>query len=334
MKTKLLEIKNLKTYFFVEEGIIQAVDGISFDIFKGETLGLVGESGCGKSVTAHSILRLISGPPGKIENGKILFEGEDLITLPMKRMRKIRGYKIGIVFQEPMTSLNPVFTIGNQVMESVKEHLKKNRKEAREMTVEILKKVGIPSPEKRFNDYPHTMSGGMLQRVLIAMAIVCKPLLLIADEPTTALDVTIQAQIVELLQSLQEEYHLSILFITHDLGIVAEVSQRVVVMYAGKIIEIAEVKELFANPKHPYTEGLLNSVPSLDSTDKKLTPISGTVPSPLDFPKGCRFHPRCLYAMDICNKSEPALKEVFSDHRAACWLNEKEKTQGPIKGFG
>ncbi len=323
MKNKLLEIKNLKTFFQTDKGIIPAVDDISFDIYKGETLGLVGESGCGKSVTAHSIMGLIPEPTGKIEGGQILFLKEDLISLPIKKMREIRGGKIGIVFQDPMTSLNPVFTIGNQVMESVSLHLNKNKKEARKITIEILKKVGIPSPESRVNDYPHQLSGGMQQRVLIAMAIVCKPLLLVADEPTTALDVTIQAQILELLNKLQEEYDLSILFITHDLGVVAEVAQRVVVMYAGKIAEIAEIKELFINPNHPYTKGLLNSIPRLDSLDQKLIPIPGTVPSPFNFPKGCRFHPRCPYCMEICKKSEPELIIISQNHQSACWLNVK-----------
>lgn len=325
MKDKLLEIQNLKTYFYTGNGMVPAVDNISFDIYRGETLGLVGESGCGKSVTAHSILRLVPDPPGKIEGGKILFLGEDLVSTPIKRMREVRGNKIGIVFQEPMTSLNPVFTVGNQVMESVKIHLKKSNKEAREMTIEMLRKTGIPAPEKRIDDYPHQMSGGMKQRVLIAMAIICKPLLLIADEPTTALDVTIQAQILDLLRNLQEEYHLSILFITHDLGIVAETAQRVAVMYAGKIVEISEVIDIFANPKHPYTEGLLNSIPKLDRSDQKLIPIPGVVPSPLDFPEGCRFHPRCSHTMDICRKKEPELIEVLPGHKSACWLNEKEK---------
>lgn len=323
MKEKLLEIRNLKISFYSNEGTVPAVDDVSFEIYKGETLGLVGESGCGKSVTAHSILRLIPEPPGKVERGEIFFRGEDICLISSEKMRKIRGNKIGLVFQEPMTSLNPVFTIGNQVMESVILHLKKNKKEAIEITIEILKKVGIPSPEKRMHDYPHQMSGGMKQRVLIAMAIACNPLLLIADEPTTALDVTIQAQILDLLRKLQEEYSLSILFITHDLGVVAEMAQRVAVMYAGKIVEIAKINELFANPKHPYTVGLFRSIPKLDNSTQQLHPIPGAVPSPLNFPEGCRFHPRCPHTIDICRKQEPELSEILQDHKAACWLNEK-----------
>lgn len=321
---KLVEIKNLKTYFFTDDGVVTSVDDVSYDIYKGETLGLVGESGCGKSVTAMSILRLIPIPPGRIVGGEVLFHGSDLTKISEPEMRKIRGNKIAMIFQEPMTSLNPVYTVGDQIMEAISLHLGKSSEEARKMAIEVLDKVGIPSPEQRIDVYPHQMSGGMKQRVMIAMALVCNPELIIADEPTTALDVTIQAQILDLLRYLQEDYRTSILLITHDLGVIAEMAQRVVVMYASKIVEQAEVRELFANPRHPYTEGLFNSLPRIEGDHSRLKPIQGVVPNPLDFPKGCKFHNRCEYVMERCKTDEPALIEVGKDHFAACWLNEME----------
>ncbi len=320
-KEKLVEIRDLRTYFFTDAGVVTSVDGVSYDIYKGETLGLVGESGCGKSVTALSIMRLVPDPPGKIVNGEILFKGQDLTGFTNKEMRKIRGNQIGMMFQEPMTSLNPVYTVGDQIIEAITLHLGKTYDEARELAINVLRVVGIPSPEQRVDEYPHQLSGGMKQRVMIAMSLVCKPDLVIADEPTTALDVTIQAQILDLLRYLQKKYGMSILLITHDLGVVAELAHRVVVMYASKVIEQADVKELFANPLHPYTVGLFKSIPKLDGDQKELEPITGVVPNPLDFPDGCHFHPRCPQAMAKCRQEEPPLIEVKPDHLSACWLN-------------
>ncbi len=322
---KVLEIKNLHTYFHTDEGVVKSVNDVSYFVRMGETLGVVGESGCGKSVTAKSILRLIPSPPGKIEKGQILFHGKDLTKISYEELRTIRGNKIAMIFQEPMTSLNPVYTVGEQIIESIEQHLDKTYDEARQMAIKILGKVGIPSPEKRIDVYPHQMSGGMKQRVMIAMALVCNPELLIADEPTTALDVTIQAQILELLQALQKEFNTAIILITHDLGVIAEMAHRVVVMYASKIVESAEVKELFANPKHPYTVGLFNSIPKIGKEDERLVPIRGMVPNPLDFPKGCKFNNRCDHVMPKCKEKEPQLKEVRPGHWAACWLNEGER---------
>lgn len=319
----LVSIRNLKTYFFTDDGVVKSVDDVTFNIGRGETLGLVGESGCGKSVTAMSILRLIPDPPGRIVGGQILFHEKDLTRVTDEEIRKIRGNKIAMIFQEPMTSLNPVYTVGDQIMESIVLHLGKSYQEAREMAIGVLGKVGIPAPDLRVDVYPHQMSGGMKQRVMIGMALVCNPELLIADEPTTALDVTIQAQILDLLRSLQEEYKTSILLITHDLGVIAEMAHRVVVMYASKVVEIAEVTELFGNPKHPYTIGLFNSIPKIDAEEKRLQPIQGVVPNPLDFPKGCKFHPRCDQVMDRCGIDEPELILVSPDHWARCWLNVK-----------
>lgn len=316
---KLVDIRDLATYFYTDDGIVKSVDGVSFDILKGETLGLVGESGCGKSVTALSILRLIPEPPGKIVQGQIIFEGKDLVKLPLPEMREIRGNRIGMIFQEPMTSLNPVYTVGDQIQESISLHLGKNYYEARDLTIEMLKRVGIPSSEKRVDEYPHQMSGGMKQRVMIAMALVCNPKLLIADEPTTALDVTIQAQVLDLLRSLQMQSGMSILLITHDLGVVAEMAHRVVVMYASKIVEMASVEELFGHPVHPYTVGLFESLPSVAGSSKTLKPIPGVVPNPLEFPPGCKFHPRCSNAFDRCHVEEPTLEEVSPGHYSACW---------------
>lgn len=321
-KEKLLEIKNLKTFFYTDEGVVKSVNDVSFFIRKGETLGVVGESGCGKSVTAMSVLRLIPQPPGKIVSGQILFKGKDLTKISDHEMRSIRGNRIAMIFQEPMTSLNPVYTVGDQIIEAIQLHMDKTYEEARKMTISMLEKVGIPSPETRVDVYPHQMSGGMKQRVMIAMALVCNPELLIADEPTTALDVTIQAQILDLLVKLQKDFGTAIMMITHDLGVIAELAHRVVVMYASKVVETAEVKELFSNPKHPYTIGLFNSIPKLGKDSERLVPIKGMVPNPLDFPAGCKFNNRCAFAMEKCKNIEPELKEIAPGHWSACWLND------------
>ncbi len=319
MSEKLLSVRDLRTYFYTEDGVVPAVDGVSFDLEKGGTLGIVGESGCGKSVTSLSIMRLIPSPPGKIVSGEIIFEGRDLVKLSEAEMRKIRGNEISMIFQEPMTSLNPVFTVGNQIMEAIMLHQKLDKAAAREKAIEMLSLVGIPSPERRIDEYPHQMSGGMRQRVMIAMALSCNPKLLIADEPTTALDVTIQAQILDLMRELQEELGTAIIMITHDLGVIAELVERVVVMYTGVIVESADTKTIFANPQHPYTQGLLGSIPRLDSNVKRLQAIPGTVPTPGNFPKGCGFHPRCPYAKDICEAKRPPAFEVEPGHYSACW---------------
>ena len=315
----LLEVCDLQTHFFTDRGVAKAVDGVTFSVNAGETLCLVGESGCGKSVTSLSILRLVS-PPGRIVGGSIRFDGKDLLALSKEEMRQIRGNQISMIFQEPMSSLNPVFTVGNQIGEAIRLHQKVSKAEARNRTIEMLRKVQIPSAETRVDSYPHEMSGGMLQRVMIAMALACNPKLLIADEPTTALDVTVQAQILELLAQLQQEFKMALLLITHDLGIVAEVAKNVAVMYAGKIVEHAEAKELFAHPSHPYTLGLFNSLPSRGKQNQKLAVIPGNVPSPLEFPSGCKFHPRCPFVVDHCRIEEPALGKVSPDHRSACFF--------------
>ena len=314
----LLDIRNLRTHFFTDDGVVKAVDGVSFPIYKGKTLGVVGESGCGKSVTALSTMRLVA-PPGRIVEGEILFEGTDLTKLPEDQMRSIRGHKISMIFQEPMTSLNPVFTIGYQIMEAVQLHLGKNKAEARAHTIQMLEKVRIPAASTRVDEYPHQMSGGMRQRVMIAMALACNPKLLIADEPTTALDVTIQAQILDLMRDLQKEFGMSIMIITHDLGVVAELADYVAVMYASKVAEFAPVHELFKNPLHPYTLGLFRSRPSLATKrTEKLNVIAGTVPNPLRFPTGCKFHPRCPLAIERCKTVEPQLRELRPGHWVAC----------------
>ena len=321
----LIEVKGLKTHFFTDEGVSPAVDGVDYSVKKGETLGVVGESGCGKSVTALSILRLIPEPPGKIVAGDIIFEGQSLLKLTPEEMRKIRGNKISMIFQEPMTSLNPVYTIGNQISEALKLHQGLTNKEALDRSVEMLKLVGIPSPARRVNEYPHQLSGGMRQRAMIAMALSCNPSLLIADEPSTALDVTIQAQILDLMVSLKEELNTAIILITHDLGVVAESAARVVVMYAGKIVEEADVFQIFEDPLHPYTEGLLQSIPRIDLSAKKkqrLKEIKGVVPIPSQLPKGCHFHPRCPRVMDICTKEAPELTLQKDSHKVRCWLYE------------
>ena len=315
----LLEVNELQTHFFTERGVAKAVDGVTFSVNAGETLCLVGESGCGKSVTALSILRLVT-PPGRIVGGGIRFDGRDLLALSKDEMRQIRGNQISMIFQEPMTSLNPVFTVGNQIAEAIRLHQRVSKAEARNRTIEMLRKVQISSPETRVDDYPHQMSGGMLQRVMIAMALACNPKLLIADEPTTALDVTVQAQILELLAQLRQEFKMAVLLITHDLGIVAEVADHVAVMYAGKIVEHATAMDLFARPSHPYTLGLFNSLPSRVKPDQKLAVIPGNVPSPLEFPTGCKFHPRCPFAVDRCRAEEPPLAEVSAGHRSACFF--------------
>jgi len=317
----LLELDNLKVHFHSSDGLARAVDGVSWSMGEGEALGLVGESGCGKTVTSLAILKLIQ-KPGVIAGGKMLFEGEDLVPLPEERMRKIRGNRIAMIFQEPMTALNPVFTVGNQIGEAVAIHKNAGRKEARDKAIEMLGKVGIPSPEKRVDDYPHQLSGGMRQRAMIAMALSCDPRLLIADEPTTALDVTIQAQILDLMTQIKDSYKASILLITHNLGVVAQTCARVVVMYAGKVAEMAETKTLFSNPAHPYTRGLMESIPTGRSAGSKarLKEIKGQVPGLRSLPDGCYFHPRCPQAMPVCREKEPEMKTLPSGSRAACWL--------------
>ena len=321
----LLHVKDLRTHFFTDRGVARAVDGVNVDVSRGQTVALVGESGCGKTVTALSIMRLVPDPPGRIVAGKAIFDGRDLLTLSEREMRKVRGKEIAMIFQEPMSSLNPVFRVGDQVAEAILLHQKVGRKEARERTIELFVKVGIPAPEKRVDEYPHQMSGGMCQRVMIAMALSCNPALLIADEPTTALDVTIQAQILALLRQLQKEFQMSVLLITHDLGIVAETADYVAVMYASKIVEWGSCTGLFRDPLHPYTVGLFRSLPALQGERKRLHVIPGTVPSPLDFPSGCKFHPRCPIAEDRCTTDEPELQDIVDGRRAACWFAGKEK---------
>ncbi len=316
----LLRIENLQTYFYVKGQVAKAVDDVSLTIPAGETLGLVGESGCGKSVTAHSIIQLIPDPPGKIVGGRIEFEGQNLLELPEDQMRRIRGNRISMIFQEPMTSLNPVFTVGDQVGEVMRLHQKLSRTEARARTVEMFTLVGIPAPETRLDDYPHQMSGGMRQRVMIAMALACNPRLMIADEPTTALDVTIQAQILDLMNQLKTETGASILFITHDLGVIAEMAQRVAVMYAGKMVEFADVRTLFAEPRHPYTVGLMASIPVLGhkTAQGRLSTIKGTVPSLFSLPRGCAFSDRCPDVFDDCRQINPDMYTVGANHIARC----------------
>ena len=323
MNNHLLEIQGLKTYFHLETGVAKAVDDVSFYIDSGETLGLVGESGCGKSVTSLSVMRLVPTPPGQIEAGKILFRGNDLLKLSEPQMRSVRGNEIAMIFQEPMTSLNPVFTIGSQIMEAVRLHQSVGHAEARDRTIEMLRLVNISSPEQRVDEYPHQLSGGMRQRVMIAMALSCNPEVLIADEPTTALDVTIQAQIMELLASLQDELSMTILLITHDLGVVAETTHRMSVMYAGVIVEEGTTDSVFKAPAHPYTYGLIESVPRLDVKQERLPVISGTVPDPADLPRGCPFNPRCRLADDRCRTEFPGLESVGPGHAARCFYSDK-----------
>ena len=320
----LLKIRGLHTYFFTDEGVAKAVDGVDLELEEGGTLGVVGESGCGKSVTALSIMRLIPDPPGKIVKGEITFNGIDLLNLSEAEMRKIRGRSISMIFQEPMTSLNPVFQIGDQISEVLRLHEGMSRKEAWNRSIEMLKLVGIPAPERRVSEYPHQLSGGMRQRAMIAMALACTPKLMIADEPTTALDVTIQAQILELMNSLQKEKGMSLILITHNLGVIAETARQVAVMYAGRIVEYTNVRSIFTAPKHPYTQGLLKSIPRLDEhhgRKEKLETIPGLVPSLLDLPVGCKFSNRCKHVFDRCVE-EPPLLEPVSGHLVRCWLHE------------
>ncbi|MGH7382753.1 MAG: ABC transporter ATP-binding protein [Candidatus Methylomirabilales bacterium] len=318
----LLTIQDLQTHFFTGEGVVRAVDGVTLSVRPGETLGLVGESGCGKTVTALSILRLVPDPPGRIVGGTICFDGRDLLRLPEKEMRSIRGCAISMIFQEPMTSLNPVFTVGEQVAEGIRHHQKVSRREAWDRAVEGLRRVKIPDPARRAYEYPHQLSGGLRQRVMIAMALALGPRLLIADEPTTALDVTIQAQIVELLMGLQEEMQMAVILITHDLGVIAETADRVVVMYAGRVVEEASAEQLFETPLHPYTQGLLESLPTLETgkRHRRLTAIPGLIPNLLDLPTGCKFAPRCPKVIGDCWPTEPELREIRPGHWARCIL--------------
>jgi oligopeptide/dipeptide ABC transporter ATP-binding protein len=316
----LLRVEDLRTSFHTDEGTAKAVDGVSFVVAEQETLGIVGESGCGKSVTALSILRLIPDPPGRIEGGNVEFQGRDLLDLTEKEMRRIRGNEIAMIFQEPMTSLNPVYTVGEQISEVLRLHRGVTRAEAEERAVEMLRRVRIPDPEQRVEEYPHQLSGGQRQRVMIAMALACDPALLIADEPTTALDVTVQAQILDLLRELQNEFGMAIMLITHDLGVIAEMAHRVVVMYAGVVVESGTVEQIFDGPNHPYTEGLKAAIPKLGEKVERLATIPGTVPSPYEEIVGCPFQNRCPYVMDVCRREFPRLYAVGAGHEARCFL--------------
>jgi peptide/nickel transport system ATP-binding protein len=323
---EILEIKNLKTYFFKKDQALPAVDGVDLTIKKGETLAVVGESGCGKSMTSLSIMRLVPGPGGRIVDGQIFYNGTDLLTLSEEEMCEVRGNEIAMIFQEPMTSLNPVLTIGDQLTETLRLHLKMSRSEAWEKATELLKLVGFARAKQIMDDHPHRLSGGMRQRVMIAMAMACNPKLLIADEPTTALDVTIQAQILELMKDVRDKFETSILLITHDLGVVAEMADRVVVMYAGKVVEEGTVGEIFESPQHPYTKGLLASIPSLEEKKERLYSIKGNVPLASEMPNGCRFAPRCEYVMERCLSDLPELTETKPGHLSRCFLNEEGET--------
>ncbi|MGH7549801.1 MAG: ABC transporter ATP-binding protein [Gemmatimonadota bacterium] len=316
----LLRVEDLRTVFHTEEGTAKAVDGVSFEIAEQETLGIVGESGCGKSVTALSILRLIPDPPGRIEGGRVVFQNRDLLSISEKEMRRIRGNEIAMIFQEPMTSLNPVYTIGEQIGEVLRLHRGMSRGEAEERSIEMLRRVRIPDPEQRVEEYPHQLSGGQRQRIMIAMALACDPALLIADEPTTALDVTVQAQILDLLRQLQNEFGMAIMLITHDLGVIAETAHRVVVMYAGIVAEMGTVEQIFDGPNHPYTEGLKAAIPKLGEKVERLATIPGTVPSPYEEIVGCPFQNRCPYVMDICRREFPRLYQLAPGHEARCFL--------------
>ena len=320
MNNNILEIKHLKTYFFTSRGVVKAVDDISFGLRKGETLCLVGESGCGKTATALSVLRLIDSPPGKIVNGEILYHGEDLLQCSSARLRQIRGNRIAMIFQDPQTSLNPVFTVGDQIAEQVKLHLGLNHRQAMERTLCLMDQVGIPRTRERVKDYPHQFSGGMRQRVMIAAALSCNPEILIADEPTTALDATIKTQILDIFQELQQERNMSILFITHDLGTVAGIADRIVVMYGGKLAEAGTTLDIFDDPKHPYTRGLINCLPDISTRRDRLTPIPGMIPSLIDPPEGCIFNPRCERRMPICSCEEPENVVISGEHIVACHL--------------
>ncbi|HLM97206.1 MAG TPA: ABC transporter ATP-binding protein [Acidimicrobiales bacterium] len=338
MAEPLLSVRNLKTYFYTDEGVVKAVDGMTYELNKGETLGIVGESGSGKSVHALSVMRLIATPPGKIVDGQIMFEGRDLLKLSDEEMRKIRGNRIAMIFQEPMTSLNPVLTIGEQIAEAVILHQRLDKKAAWERAIEMLERVKMPAARQRVKDYPHQFSGGMRQRVMIAMALSCNPSVLLADEPTTALDVTIQAQILELMRELQREFGTAIVMITHNLGVVAELCDNVVVMYAGRPIEETDIKRTFADPRHPYTWGLLHSVPKMYERSERLIPIEGQPPSLVDLPPGCAFTPRCPFAMEVCAQADPPIVEVEPGHSARCYLytdkaTEKEKQAAATAGL-
>jgi oligopeptide/dipeptide ABC transporter ATP-binding protein len=332
-ESPILQIQALKTYFFTFEGVAKAVDDVSFNLEKGEILGVVGESGCGKSVTAQSVMRLIPEPPGRIVQGRILFDDQDLVKLSPEQMRTIRGRRIAMIFQEPMSSLNPVYSVGEQIAEMFMQHLSLSRRESLNRSIEMLRKVQIPAPEKRIQAYPHQLSGGMRQRAMIAMALACNPEILIADEPTTALDVTIQAQILDLMLQLKADYNTAIMMITHDLGVIAEMAKRVVVMYAGKVVEAARTADVFKNPKHPYTRGLLQSIPKLGERAlhgrRKLCEIAGIVPSLYSLPEGCRFYPRCPERLDICREYLPEILDTGGDHAVRCWLHVPDGTVVP-----
>ncbi|QOK29888.1 ABC transporter ATP-binding protein (plasmid) [Cytobacillus oceanisediminis] len=330
MTKPILEVKDLSINFHTERGVIPAVKNCSFTIESGETVCIVGESGSGKSVSSLGIMGLLPKDTGRADHGEILFGGQDLLKKNKKDMRRIRGNEISMIFQEPMTSLNPVYTVGDQIAESLRFHKKMNKKQSMEKAIEFLKLVGIPSPEQRINEYPHQLSGGMRQRIMIAMALACDPKLLIADEPTTALDVTIQAQVLELMKDLKEKLGMSILFITHDLGVVADIADRVVVMYAGVVVEEATVWEIFANPYHPYTLGLLEAMPTVDAKGERLKTIEGTLPNPTQLPGGCRFNPRCRFASELCRNEEPTLEKVDGERRVACWHYDKLITKEVI----
>ena len=323
MQEKLLEVSNLTTRFHTDDGIVTAVSNLSFTVDKGESVCVVGESGCGKSVTSMSIMRLLKTPPAEV-TGDVRFDGRDLLKLPMDEMRKIRGNEIAMIFQEPMTSLNPVFTCGHQIAEALRLHQGMDKASARKEAIELMRMVGIPLPEKRVDNFPHQLSGGMRQRVMISMALACRPKLLIADEPTTALDVTIQAQIMELIKELKRKLNMALILITHDMGVVAEMAERVIVMYAGDAVEEADVRELFKNPRHPYTIGLLNSIPRMDGDDSDLYVIEGTVPGLYDMPKGCRFGPRCEHCTQRCREELPPLVDIGDGHKVRCFLAMKE----------
>ncbi len=324
---KILEVQDLHVHFSTYGGQVQAVRGVSFHVAKGETLAIVGESGCGKSVTVNAIMRLIPDPPGKITGGSVRFQGKELTDLPEKAMRNIRGVDISMIFQDPMTALNPTLTIGTQLMEGLREHQRISGRKATQKALEMMHLVGIPNPKERMKQYPHQFSGGMQQRIVIAMALICEPELLIADEPTTALDVTIQAQILDLFERIQERTGVSIILITHDLGVVAKVADRIAVMYAGKIVETGAKKEIFYHPEHPYTKGLLKSVPRLDIEGEKLLPIDGTPPDLFSPPKGCPFTARCHFAMEVCDKVYPLGSELSESHHVDCWLQDERAKQ-------
>ncbi len=332
MSKELLRVNNLKTYFYSDRGIVKAVDDVSFHVNEGETLGIVGESGCGKSITCMSLVRLVETPPGKYEGGEIIFNGEDMLKVSDARIRQIRGNDISFIFQEPMTSLNPIFKIGRQISEALILHRGLSKEEAHKESVRMLEIVKIPNPERVANDYPFALSGGMRQRAMIAMALACQPMLLIADEPTTALDVTIQAQVLDLMNELKQKINASIIFITHDLGVIAEMSDRVMVMYAGKAVEVASTIDIFKNPKHPYTIGLIGSKPDLATDSTRLHVIPGNVPDLSSLPPGCPFSPRCDKSMDICKRKFPDEKVLDGEHRISCWLYSDKEVKTVTNG--